>query len=52
MELKSLCDDNLIDFINNDNIDDSCLSKGKLHLCKKGNAYLANNFINYVKSIS
>lgn len=50
MQLKKLCNDNLIDYIDNDNIDESCLSARKLHLINKGNAYLASNFIRYVKS--
>ena len=39
---------NKIYFVHHDNIDDACLSKKKLHLNKKGNSYLANNFINYL----
>lgn len=46
--LKKFCVKNDIDFISNNNIDDSCLSTKKLHLNKKGNSYLANNFINYL----
>ena len=49
-KLTDLCKENLIDFIDNENIDESCLGEGKLHLGKKGNAYLASNFIKYVKS--
>ena len=30
--LKDLCKENLIDFIDNENIDESCLGEGKLHL--------------------
>ena len=48
-KLKKFCDVNKIDFINNDNLDESCLGQKKLHLSKKGNAYLASNFIKYVK---
>ena len=51
-DIKLLCEENLIDFIKHDNIDESCLGIKKLHLNKKGNAYLANDFINYIKSIS
>lgn len=47
--LKKFCVKNNIDFISNNNIDDSCLSTKKLHLNKRGNSYLANNFINYLK---
>ena len=50
--IRELCAESLIGFIAHDNIDESCLGfKNKLHLNKKGNAYLANNFINYVKSL-
>ena len=48
--LKKLCEENHIDYINNDNVDESCLGERKLHLGTKGNAYLASNFIKYVKS--
>ena len=51
-DIKTLCEENLIDFIKHDNIDESCLGIKKLHLNKKGNSYFANNFINYVKSLS
>ena len=34
-ELKAFCDDNLLSFINNDNIDESCLGVKKLHLAKQ-----------------
>ena len=49
-KLKKLCEENHIDYINNDNVDESCLGERKLHLGTKGNAYLASNFIKYVKS--
>ena len=44
-DIMSLCEENLIDFIKHDNIDESCLGIKKLHVNKKGNAYLANDFI-------
>ena len=50
-ELKAFCDDNLLDYIDNENIDESCLGIKKLHLNRKGNAYLAKNIINYTKSV-
>ena len=50
-ELKKFCDENLIDFISHENIDETCLSFKKLHLNKKGNAFLAKNFLNYINSI-
>ena len=49
-KLKAFCVDNLTDFIDNDNIDESCLGKKGLHPNKKGKSYIANNFINYLKS--
>lgn len=49
-KLKSFCDENKIDYLNNDNIDESCLGKKFLHPNKKGKSYLAKNFINYIKS--
>lgn len=36
--------------IKNQNIDETCLNKGKLHLNSKGVALLANNFSSYVNS--
>ena len=48
--LKKFCDDNKNDLINNDNLDESCLGQKKLHVSRKGNAYLASNFIKYVKA--
>ena len=51
MELTRFCDDNLIDFNSNENIDESCLGIKKLHLNRKGNSYLAVNFIEYLKSL-
>ena len=34
--IKKLCEENLIDYIYNKNIDNSCLGKGKLHRIKRG----------------
>ena len=42
-DLKKLCEENLIDYINNGNIDESCLGIKQLHLNKKGNAIFAKN---------
>ena len=50
-ELMRFCDDNLIDFISNENIDETCLGKRKLHLNRKGDSYLAVNFIEYLQSL-
>ena len=46
--IKKLCNENLIDFISNENIDESCLGKGKLHPNKKGKSFFANNLIKYI----
>ena len=35
-------------FIDNNNIDTTCLNKSKLHLNRKGTYYLANNFRKYI----
>ena len=49
--LKTLCEENLIDYIEHSNIDESCLGIKKLHPNKKGKAYLAKNFIRYLNTI-
>ena len=38
-------------FINNSNIDVSCLNKSKLHLNRKGTLYLGNNFRKHISNI-
>ena len=38
---------NKIDIIDNKNLYDSCLNYKQLHLNRKGNYYLANNFLDY-----
>ena len=40
-KLKNCCNSAGMDFINNSNIDGSCLNRGKLHLDRKGTAALA-----------
>ena len=49
--VKQLCDENLIDYIDNDNIDDSCLGVKQLHLNKKGNVIFAKNIITYLRAL-
>ena len=49
-EIEMLCKANKIDFINNDNIDEGCLSRRKLHLNQKGTSCLAKNLKNYINS--
>ena len=52
VRLKSFCQDNLIDYISNDNVNESCLGKAKLHLNKKGKSVFARNLIDYTKSLN
>ena len=44
------CEENLITYIDNTNIDDTCLGKLKLHPNKKGKTYSAKNLINFIES--
>ena len=46
--LKSFCSRNVIDYIDNNNIDASCLGIKKLHLSKRGKGYFANNLKRYI----
>ena len=48
---EKYCEGNEFFFINNSNIDTSCLNKSKLHLNRKGRSYLANNFRNHIFNI-
>ena len=50
-KLQSFCNSKGLSFIDNNNIDRSCLSNGKLHLNKRGSSYLANNFKKFVGSL-
>ena len=50
-KLKNYCKSVGMDFIDNSNIDGSCLNRGKLHLNKKGIAALAKNFGRFVRSL-
>ena len=43
-KLQRFCNGKGLSFIGNNNIDRSCLNKGKLHLNRQGSSYLANNF--------
>lgn len=49
-KLVKFCEENHVDYIDNNNIDDSCLGRKGLHPNKKGKSYLAKNFINYINS--
>jgi hypothetical protein len=47
--LKALCTKHGYAFIDNQNIDKSCLNSSNLHLNAKGSAYLAVNFIKFIR---
>ena len=50
-KLENLCKGKVIKFINNNNnIDGSCLNRGKLHLNKGGTALLVKRFLQALKS--
>ena len=49
-DIKVLCEENLISYICNNNVDISCLGKAKFHPNKKGKAYMAKNFINFIST--
>ena len=49
LQLKSFCDENLIDYLSHNNIDATCLGRQKLHLNKKGTRIFARNLIDYMK---
>ena len=50
-KLKNYCNSAGMDFIDNSNIDGSCLNRGKLHLNRKGPAALAKNLCRFVRSL-
>ena len=50
-KLQRFCNGKGLSFIDNNNIDRSCLNKGKLHLNRRGSSYSANNFKKYVGSL-
>ncbi len=43
--IKVLCVEEKVNIVDNSNLDEYCLGRGKLHLNYKGNAALAQNFI-------
>ena len=51
IKLSKFCKKNKIDITDNKNLDDSCLNYKQLHLNRKGNSYLANNFLDYLDCI-
>ena len=48
-KLRNYCEQQNIGFMDNSNIDETCLSMKKLHLNKKGNGVFARNFLNYTE---
>ena len=48
--LKNYCNQKNIDFIDNSNLNEEHLGQKKLHLNKKGNSILANNFLKFLRS--
>ena len=50
-KLNNYCNSAGMDFIDNSNIDRSCLNRSKLHLIRKGTAALAKNLCRFVKSL-
>ena len=48
-QLKTFCEENLIHFLSNENIDESCLGRGKLLLNRKGSKLFALNLISFMK---
>ena len=49
--IKTYCMHNNLGFIDNSNIDASCLGKKKLHMSKKGSSLLAKNILNHLNSV-
>ena len=50
MKIKDLATELNVQVIDNSNIDVSCLSRKQLHLNRKGDSVLANNYIKFIKS--
>ena len=50
-KLKNYCNSAGMDFIDNSNIDGSCLNRGKLHLNRIGTAALAKNLRSFLRSL-
>ena len=51
IKLSKFFKKNKIDIIDNKNLGDSCLNYKQLHLNRKGNSYLANNFLDYLDCV-
>ena len=50
-KIQSLCTSKGLSFIDNSNIDKSCLNRCKLQLNRRGSSFLANNFKKFVNSL-
>ena len=50
-KLKWWCIGKGLTFIDNSNINETFLNRGKLHLHRRGSSYLANNFKNFIELI-
>ena len=50
-KLKQWCTRKGFTFIDNNNINESRLNRGKLHLNRRGSSYLATNFQKFVESL-
>ena len=50
-KLKPRCIGKGLTSIENNNINESCLSRGKLHLNRRGSSYLANNSKKFIESL-
>lgn len=50
VSLEKFAEKSGFEIINNNNIDESCLSKKKLHLNQKGKSYLANNYMKFLNN--
>ena len=48
IKLSKFWKKNTIDIIDNKNLDDSCLNHKQLHLNRKGNSYLVDDFLDYL----
>ena len=47
-EVQRFCTSKGLSFTDHNNIDKSCLNKGRLHLNRRGSSFLANNFKKFV----
>ena len=52
IKLAKFCKNNKVDIIDNKNLDYSCRIYKHLHVNRKGNCYLAKNFLDYLDCVS